>query len=91
VANFIGGHNVIKDGQKTYAVREDRIKITPNGNSQIGAIEFMGATVRLKVADGAGGNLIVSQTDEEFAKLKVEVGDSVKVSWQKRDQLELAA
>ncbi len=91
VANFIGGHNVIKDGQKTYAVREDRIKITPNGNSQIGAIEFMGATVRLKVSDGAGGNLIVSQTDAEFAKLKVEVGDSVKVSWQKRDQLELAA
>jgi len=43
------------------------------------------------VSDGAGGNLIVSQTDAEFAKLKVEVGDAVKVSWQKRDQLELAA
>lgn len=91
VANFIGGHNVIEDGRKTYAVREDRIKITPKGSSQIGAIEFMGANVRIKVSDSAGGNLTVSQTDEEFAKLTLELGDSVDVSWQKRDQLELTA
>ena len=91
VANFIGGHNVIEDGRKTYAVREDRIKITPNGSSQIGAIEFMGANVRIKVSDSSGGNLTVSQTDEEFAKLTLELGDSVDVSWQKRDQLELTA
>lgn len=91
VANFIGGHNVIEDGRKTYAVREDRIKITPKGSSQIGAIEFMGANVRIKVSDSAGGNLTVSQTDEQFAKLTLELGDSVDVSWQKRDQLELTA
>ena len=91
VANFIGGHNVIEDGPKTYAVREDRIKITPKGSRQIGAIEFMGANVRIKVSDEAGGNLTVSQTDEEFAKLRLELGDSVGVSWQKKDQLELTA
>ena len=89
VANFIGGHNVITDGPKTYAVREDRINITPNGNSQIGAIEFMGANVKIKVFDGTGGNLTVSQTDDAFAKLKMNIGDAVKVSWKKKDQLEL--
>jgi len=89
VANFIGGHNVITDGPKTYAVREDRINITPNGNSQIGAIEFMGANVKIKVFDGTGGNLTVSQTDEAFAKLNMNIGDAVDVSWKKKDQLEL--
>ena len=91
VANFIGGHNVITIGPKTYAVREDRISITPMGDSQIGAIEFMGANVRIKVSDGAGGNLTISQTDKEFAKTKLALGDRVGVSWQKKDQLELAA
>ena len=91
VANFIGGHNVITIGPKTYAVREDRISITPMGDSQIGAIEFMGANVRIKVSDGAGGNLTISQTDKEFAKTKLALGDRVGVSWQKKDQLELTA
>ena len=91
VANFIGGHNVIKDGHKTYAVREDRITITPKGSRQIGAIEFMGANVRIKVSDGAGGNLTVSQTDVEFAKLNMKLGDPVDVSWKKKDQFELTS
>ena len=89
VANFIGGHNVIAIGPKTYAVREDRIRITPMGDRQIGAIEFMGSHVRIKVSDGAGGNLTISQTDREFAGMNLALGDQVGVSWQKKDQLEL--
>ena len=91
VANFIGGHNVIAIGPKTYAVREDRIRITPMGDRQIGAIEFMGSHVRIKVSDGAGGNLTISQTDREFAGMNLALGDQVGVSWQKKDQLELTA
>ena len=91
VANFIGGHNVITIGPECYAVREDRIKLTPMGDRQIGAIEFMGANVRIRVSDGAGGNLTISQTDNEFAKMKLNVGDQVGVSWRKQDQLKLIA
>ena len=91
VANFIGGHNVITIGPKTYAVREDRIRIAPMGDRQIGAIEFMGSHVRIKVSDGAGGNLTISQTDREFAGMNLALGDQVGVSWQKKDQLELTA
>ena len=61
------------------------------GDRQIGAIEFMGANVRIRVSDGAGGNLTISQTDNEFAKMKLNVGDQVGVSWRKQDQLKLIA
>ena len=54
VANFIGGHNVITLVQNLRCARGPD-QITPMGDSQIGAIEFMGANVRIKVSDGAGG------------------------------------
>ena len=89
VANFIGGHNVLAIGSKLFAIREDRINLTPNGNSQVNAIEFLGANVKINVTYGKSGKLNVSQPDVMFAKSKVEVGDHVKVSWSKKDQLEL--
>jgi putative spermidine/putrescine transport system ATP-binding protein len=89
VANFIGGHNVLAIGSKLFAIREDRINLTQNGNSQVNAIEFLGANVKINVTYGKSGNLTVSQSDVLFAKAKIEVGDNVKVSWNKKDQLEL--
>ena len=89
VANFIGGHNVLAIGSKLFAIREDRINLTQNGNSQVNAIEFLGANVKINVSYGKSGNLTVSQSDVLFAKAKIEVGDNVKVSWNKKDQLEL--
>ena len=89
VANFIGGHNVLAIGSKLFAIREDRINLTQNGNSQVNAIEFLGAHVKINVTYGKSGNLIVSQSDVLFAKAKIEVGDNVKVSWNKKDQLQL--
>ena len=89
VANFIGGHNVLAIGSKLFAIREVRINLTPNGNNQVNTIEFLGANVKINVAYGKTGKLNVSQPDVLFAKSKVEVGDHVKVSWKKKDQLEL--
>ena len=89
VANFIGGHNVLAIGSKLFAIREDRINLTQNGDSQVNAIEFLGANVKINVTYGKSGNLTVSQSDVLFAKAKIEVGDNVKVSWNKKDQLEL--
>ena len=76
-------------GSKLFAIREDRITLTQNGNSQVNAIEFLGANVKINVTYGKSGNLTVSQSDVLFAKSKIEVGDNVKVSWNKKDQLEL--
>ena len=89
VANFIGGHNVLAIGSKLFAIREDRINLIPNGNSKVNAIEFLGASVKVNVTYGKRGNLTVSQSDVSFAKLKINVGDSVKVSWNRKNQLEL--
>ena len=61
----------------------------PNGKSKVNAIEFLGANVKTNVTYGNSGNLTVSQSDVSFAKSKVEVGDYVRVSWSKKDQLEL--
>ena len=83
------GHNVLAIGSKLFAIREDRINLTPSGNSQVKAIEFLGANVKLNVAYGKNGNLTVSQSDVAFAKSKIEIGDNVKVSWSKKNQLEL--
>ena len=76
-------------GSKLFAIREDRINLTQNGNSQVNAIEFLGANVKINVTYGKSGNLTVSQSDVLFAKAKIEVGDNVKVSWNKKDQLQL--
>ena len=89
VANFIGGHNVLAIGSKLFAIREDRINLTQNGNSRVNAIEFLGANVKISVTYGKSGNLTVSQSDVLFAKSKIEIGDNVKVSWSKKYQLEL--
>ena len=89
VANFIGGHNVLAIGSKLFAIREDRINLTPNGNSQVKAIEFLGANVKINVRYGKSVNLIVSQSDVLFAESNVKVGDNVKVSWNKKNQFEL--
>ena len=77
-------------GSRVFAIREDRINLTQNGNSQVNAIEFLGANVKINVTYEKSGTLTVSQSDVLFAKSKIEVGDNVKVSWNKKDQLELA-
>ena len=84
-----GGHNVLAIGSKLFAIREDRINLTQNGNSQVNAIEFLGANVKINVTHGKSGNLTVSQSDVLFARSKIEIGDNVKVSWSKKYQLEL--
>ena len=89
VANFIGGHNVLVIESKVFAIREDRINLMPNGNSKVNAIEFLGANVKINVTYEKSGNLTVSQSDVLFAKSKIKVGDTVKVSWNKKNQLEL--
>jgi hypothetical protein len=46
--------------------------------------------VRLKVISDRGP-LTVVQSDMEFTKSKLDLGDQVKASWLKKDQLQLEA
>ena len=53
-------------------------------------MEFLGSVVRLKVKS-ALGPLTVVQSDMEFTKASLDLGDQVKASWSKKDQLQLEA
>ena len=90
VARFIGGHNVIEDEGLPLSIREDRIKLTPGGSDKVTGVEFLGSVVRLKVISDRGP-LTVVQSDMEFTKSKLDLGDQVKASWLKKDQLQLEA
>jgi len=90
VARFIGGHNVIEGEGRPISIREDRIKLTPGGTGEVTGVEFLGSVVRLKVKSGRG-LLTVVQSDMEFTKTKFDLGDQVKTSWLKKDQLQLEA
>ena len=90
VARFIGGHNVIESEGSPVSIREDRIKLTPGGSDKVTGVEFLGSVVRLKVISDRGP-LTVVQSDMEFTKSKLDLGDQVKASWLKKDQLQLEA
>ncbi|NBP49047.1 MAG: ABC transporter ATP-binding protein [Alphaproteobacteria bacterium] len=90
VARFIGGHNVIEGEGRPISIREDRIKVTPGGTGEVTGVEFLGSVVRLKVKSDRG-LLTVVQSDMEFTKTKFDLGDQVKTSWLKKDQLQLEA
>ena len=90
VARFIGGHNVIESEGSPISIREDRIKLTPGGSDKVTGVEFLGSVVRLKVISDRGP-LTVVQSDMEFTKSKLDLGDQVKASWLKKDQLQLEA
>ena len=90
VARFIGGHNVIEGEGRPISIREDRIKLTPGGTGEVTGVEFLGSVVRLKVKSDRG-LLTVVQSDMEFTKTKFDLGDQVKTSWLKKDQLQLEA
>jgi len=90
VARFIGGHNVIEGEGRPISIREDRIKLTPGGTGEVTGVEFLGSVVRLKVKSDRG-LLTIVQSDMEFTKTKFDLGDQVKTSWLKKDQLQLEA
>jgi len=90
VARLIGGHSVIEGEGLPLSIREDRIKLTPGGSDKVTGVEFLGSVVRLKVISDRGP-LTVVQSDMEFTKSKLDLGDQVKASWLKKDQLQLEA
>ena len=76
VARFIGGHNVLPQGNAMVAVRADRCWLVPNGgagidtpsiNGRVAAIEYQGPTVRLSVLTSAGEAALIVPDAAWFA------------------------
>ena len=89
IANFVGGHNVIKKNKKFYSIRMDHIQIINNKKSKncypmiVNEIEFQGQIVKVTGISKDFGRLSVSLGDEIFLKNKFDIDDEIFISWDK--------
>jgi len=98
VAKFMGGHNVVPDGGKSYAVRADRIRLAREANENVSGetaevtdVEYQGMTVHVALKRSDGTELLATLSESDFDRAPVAVGDRVLVHWQPADRHELAA
>ncbi|MBP0616910.1 ABC transporter ATP-binding protein [Jiella mangrovi] len=95
VAKFMGGHNVVPEGGKSYAVRADRIRLAQPGEAgteaKVTDVEYQGMTVHVAMTRKDGTDLIATLPESEFDRSPVAAGDTVSVAWQPADRHELAA
>lgn len=101
VAQFMGGHNVMHDGQSHVAIRSDKIKIArskPKAGDGVRAvvreIEYLGTTFSVALnsaAEAADPNPIsVTIPDALFSQEPLEIGQTVFLNWKPDDAHRLA-
>ena len=89
-AKFIGGHNVIGVGDKTYAVRVDRLMLkrpgeTVTGPSVAGTInevEYQGTYVRVAITIHGGADISAQLSESQFDAANYRVGEHVLATWE---------
>jgi putative spermidine/putrescine transport system ATP-binding protein len=88
-AKFIGGHNVIGVGDKTYAVRVDKLTLkrpggTVTGPSVEGAVnevEYQGTYVRVAITIHGGAEISAQLSESQFDSANFSVGERVLATW----------
>ena len=85
VARFVGGHNVIDLGDRTVAVRTDRIELNGTGGAAREAtvrnVEFAGTGFNVQMLDDRGSELSALVPAERFRARPVDEGERVSLSW----------
>lgn len=89
VARFIGGHNVLPEGNGIVAVRADRCRLGaanggPHVSGRVAAVEYQGPIVRVAVQTDAGEAAALLPDDAFFAA-PVAVGDPATLIWSPAD------
>ena len=97
VARFMGGHNVLTDGNRQLAIRSDKINIgktKPRSKSMMPAvvheIEYLGTSFSIATKTNDGTDVSVTVPDETFSKNTVEIGQAVFLNWAPTDAHTLA-
>ncbi len=92
VARFMGGHNVINDGQKDLAIRADKIRIsnqpaaeTASVEAVIQDIEYLGTSFSVTARRDDGTDLNVTVPDAAFSGQTLEIGQTVFLNWAQAD------
>ena len=88
VATFVGGHNILINDGKKYAVRMDKIEldmpIKTNSNScQIKSIEFQGERVKLGCLDQNNQEIFALVEDTFYRKMNYEIEQYANITWDK--------
>ena len=86
VARFVGGHNVIDLGDRTIAVRTDRMKLAGDAADRsraatVSNIEFAGTDYSVVVRDERGAEITALVPEEDFRAKPLNEGEPVTVSW----------
>jgi putative spermidine/putrescine transport system ATP-binding protein len=89
-ARFIGGHNVIGVGDKTYAVRVDRLTLKrpgeaitgPSVEGTVNEVEYQGTYVRVAITIHGGAEISAQLTEAQFDFAIFSVGDRVLATWE---------
>ena len=93
VARFIGGHNVLRQGGRAFAVRADRCRIAPasDGAGRVAAVEYQGAIVRVALAMQGGEEAVALIPDDEFDAGSLRLGDAAALAWRPEEAHALAS
>lgn len=97
VARFMGGHNVVGDAGKQFAIRSDKISIAnskPRGKTAMEAvvsdIEYLGTNFSVAAKTGDGADVSVTVADAVFSRRPIEIGQTVFLNWAPVDAHPLA-
>ena len=97
VADFVGGHNIMKLGSGTYSLRADKLKLAGTSKRQknkvpafkIKDIEFLGSSISVTVIDSNDLTLKARLLDQDYYKHNFEIEQSVYCDWDENDLHEL--
>ncbi len=88
-AKFIGGHNVIGVGDKTYAVRVDKLMLKrpggtvtgPSVGGTVNEVEYQGTYVRVAITIHGGAEISAQLSESQFDAANFGVGERVLATW----------
>ena len=93
VADFVGGHNIMKLGASTYSLRADKLKLIGTSKKpknkvpsfKIKDIEFLGSSISVTLVGGDDSTLKAKVMDQDFYKHNFEIEQDVYCDWDEND------
>ena len=98
VADFVGGHNIMKLGASTYSLRADKLKLIGTSKKpknkvpsfKIKDIEFLGSSISVTLVGSDDSTLKAKVMDQDFYKHNFEIEQDVYCDWDENDLHQLS-
>ena len=99
VADFVGGHNIMKLGASTYSLRADKLKLIGTSKKpknkvpsfKIKDIEFLGSSISVTLVGSDDLTLKAKVMDQEFYRHNFEIEQDVYCDWDENDLHQLSS